>query len=195
VRERYEAGDDFACDFSVPPQFCEDACCRAHDECCSSDDTSSCNRQMLACDAACAAGHAWQGDAPVCAAAALAIAAADGEGLCCGSPCPDKEWGGEAPTSRTGGVTLLTDYAEQQVHGYATVHIPLGWIPFLARAEPAAASAGAGAAPPATAMAVAVATAAAALLVAGRRIAAAGGRSLAGRSLAGRRAHLRIVQV
>ena len=92
-------------------------------------------------------------------------------------------------------MTLLTDYAEQQVHGYATVHIPLGWIPYLARAEPAAASAGAGAAPPATAVAVAVATAAAALLVAGRRIAAAGGRSLAGRSLAGRRAHLRIVQV
>jgi hypothetical protein len=88
---------------------------REHDRCCgTAADTSTCNDVMLECAALCGLSGAASGGAPQCAIAATAIVAADGAGLCCGSPCTPGGMGvdeGDMPMSLR---EWLQDYAINQ---------------------------------------------------------------------------------
>jgi len=44
------------CLFEAEPTSCADACCREHDRCCDTEETGSCNREMVQCITACGAG-------------------------------------------------------------------------------------------------------------------------------------------
>ena len=140
VQERYAASDPFLCEFDAPPLFCEDACCKEHDRCCSLEaDRTSCNDALLACAAACAVDEVAEGGRPACAYAAAGIAIADSQGLCCGSDCS-----GNWTAAENGANLRATDLAHQLVKegapGGATVHVPLGWLPWIGyeSAEPTA---------------------------------------------------------